>query len=175
MDASTSSQDSSAGRSSVRKWIRRFTVALGTVGALLILALLVMRMVAARWGVQEVVLPAGSEIEARAGGADYTDAYSYPLEREYTIEQIESLAFQKGREVARTVSERVYEGGAPGLRFLVSYHLKGAPPSQVVTLSTVVFYESWVGSLYFTPVKLVHRQGVPFMTAQMIRGSEARP
>lgn len=65
------------------------------------------------------------------------------------------------------------EGGAPGLRFLVSYHLERGSPSHV-TFSTAVFYESAVGRVYFFFVRPVHRRIVPFMVSQTIRGSRDR-
>ena len=125
----------------------------------------VLRRVAYHRGTASVELPAGSEIRAKAEGADYTDAYRTPLPEAASIESFE---FGLGREIARTEQEVVWEGAAPGLRYLASFHLStGSPPE--LTLSTVVFYESAIGRAYFFFVRPVHRRGVPFMLSRLGR------
>ena len=73
----------------VRRWVRRsalvafllLLVGFGTLEAL--------RFVAHRRGASAVDLPVGSEIRARAVGADYTDAYQAPVETDLTLESAE--------------------------------------------------------------------------------------
>ena len=93
-----------------------------------------------------------------AVGADYTDAYRVPVADETTIE---TFSFGAGTEIERTANEVVWEGRAPGLRFLAAYHLDSDGPA-ILTLSTAVFYESWIGRAYFVPVGFVHRRIIPF-------------
>ena len=148
----------------VRRWVRRGAVAASLLLIVSIGVLETLRFVAYRRGVSAVDLPVGSEIRQRAAAADYTDAYSALVEGELNLD---GVTFGLGREVVRTSYEVVYEGGAPGLRYLASYHLEPGPP-QRFTLSTVVFYESVIGPVYFFPVRFVHRRGVPFMLSRML-------
>ena len=158
------------GRATVRRWARR-----GAILALLLSlvgfgSLEAVRFVAHRRGTSAVDLPAASEIRTRADGADYTDAYRAPLEDNVTLD---ALSFGGGPPVVRTDREALWEGRAPGLRFIVSYHLETDGP-RFVTLSTAVFYESTVGRLYFFFVRPVHRRGVPFMVSRIGRGAVGR-
>ena len=75
-----------------------------------------------------------------------------------------------GQEVIRTGREVVWEARAPGLRFLVSYHL-GTDRPRHITVSTAVFYESMVGPFYFFFVRPVHQRGVPFMVSEIGKGA----
>jgi hypothetical protein len=167
--------DESVEASRPRKLLRRGWV---RVFPLLVLAGLVLgfagleslRFLAWRGGVESVALPPGSEIERLSSSADYVDAYRAPVAGPIPLEVIERLAFQRGTEVAASPNEVVFESTAPGLRFLVSYYLTDPDQSQTVTVGTAVFYESFLGWLYFTPVKQVHKRGVPFAVSRMLRG-----
>ena len=149
----------------MKTWLRRLLI-LGFVLTAVVLVLLeALRWTAAERGVVEVPLPAGSEIAARSKGADYADAYRAPLGRPgVTGAAIGAVGFRQGREIARTANEVVFEGSAPGLRFLASYFLERGPTAGHVTLSTSVFYHSVLGRIYFTPVRIGHRRLVPFAT-----------
>ncbi len=151
-----------------RQWMRPLllgAVALVMLGAV---GLKGLRRVGTGRGVAAVSLPALSEIASRASEAEYADAYRAPLSRLPSLASVERLAFQRGRKVVSTPTEVVYEGGAPGLRFLVSYYVTGANGGEPgVVVSTVVFYESWIGALYFASVKQVHKHGLPFIVSQM--------
>ena len=148
-------------RSRKKVWLKRLAI-LGTILVVLGFGVLeTIRFVAKRRGVESVQLPPGSEILTLSVGADYTDAYRCPLHRPgLTLDHV--LPPQAEGEIARTQNEVVYEGEAPGLRYLASYFLDPAEDAKCVTLSTVVFYKSPLGLLYFTPVKQVHRRLVPF-------------
>lgn len=146
-----------------RSWRRRGAILLALLIVAGIASLEALRVVAARRGVSEIELPPESVIAARADGANYIDAYRAPTHPDATLD---AATFTMGREVARTESEIVWEGGAPGLRFLASYYLEEDAPRHF-TLSTVVFYESWLGHVYFFFVKPVHRRLVPFMVSTM--------
>jgi hypothetical protein len=142
-------------------------------------ALETFRFIASRRGVESVALPRGSEAEARSASADYVDAYRARLSTPVPLASIERFVFQGGARVASTSNEVVFESGAPGLRLLISYYLTDPSPEQSVTVSTVVFYESVVGAIYFTPVQQVHKRGVPFIvwrvSNSVSRSSASRP
>ncbi len=121
-----------------------------------------------------VALPPGSEIERRSSGADYVDAYRASVAGPIPLEVIERLSFQRGTEVAASSNEVVFESTAPGLHSLVSYYLTDPDQSQTVTVGTAVFYESFLGWLYFTPVKQVHKRGLPFAVSKMLRGARSQ-
>lgn len=146
-----------------RRWIKRLLVAAGVLLVAGIAALETARVVAHRRGVASVDLPQGSEIRRRSAGADYTDAYQVTLPADSDLDQ---AAFGQGTEVFRDRTEVVWEGRAPGLRFLASYRLEPGPPRRF-TLSTAVFYESAIGAVYFFPTRYVHRRGVPYMVSRM--------
>jgi len=151
-----------------RRWVRLLAV-LGLVGLGLGFAVLEsLRFAGSRRGVESVGLPQGSAIAMLSSGADYMDAYRSPLASHVSIETIDRFAFQRGEVVAASPNEVVFQSQAPGLRFLVSYHLTDIEDHQSVTVSTAVFYESLLGLIYFTPVKQVHKRGVPFVVSQMV-------
>ena len=151
-----------------RKWLRRLSLALLALIVIGFVGLESLRWIGHRRGIELVPLPANSEIRARSVGADYVDAYRAPLRDSVSIDVIDRLAFQRGDEVAADENELVFTAGAPGLRFLVSYYLVAEEPDRSVTVSTAVFYESFLGRLYFTPVKQVHRRGLPFIVSAMV-------
>ncbi len=127
------------------------------------LVLEVLRFISERRGVSSVGLPVGSEVRRRATGADYTDAYSVQLGSALDLAEAD---FGMGQVVYRDSAETIWEGRAPGLRFLASSHVAPGFPGRF-TLSTVVFYESVVGPVYFFPVRFFHRRGVPFMVSRL--------
>ena len=142
----------------------------GSFAALAILGFVVlesMRAVGFRRGVETVALPVGSRIEALSSDPDYWDSYRVPVAPPVALDSIERFVFQGGTEVARTPNELVFEGRAPGLRFLISYYLTDPGPAQTLTVSTLVEYESWLGALYFAPVEQVHKRGVPFIVSRV--------
>lgn len=149
----------------VRRWSKRVVLVTLVIVLVGMVALETLRLVASRRGVSAAELPADSEILRRAVGANYTDAYSAVIGPEVMLDSVE---FGGGREVSRTPHEVVWQGTAPGLRFLASYHIDPGPPRRF-TLSTAVFYESTMGLIYFLPVQFVHRRGVPFMVSEMLR------
>ena len=134
-----------------------------------------MRIVGHRRGVESVAMPVGSRIEALSSDPDYWDSYRAPVAPAVTLDSIERFVFQRGTEVARTPNEVVFEGRAPGLRFLISYYLTDPGPAQTLTVSTLVEYESWLGALYFTPVKQVHMRGVPFIVSRVATAPYSGP
>ncbi len=149
----------------VQRWLKRGMFAALVIVVVGVGALECLRFVAIRRGVSAVELPPASEIRRRAFGAHYTDAYSTVIRDDAMLDAVE---FGAGREVARTPDEVVWQGNAPGLHFLASYHIDPGPPRRF-TLSTAVFYESVIGRIYFLPVRFVHRRGVPFMVSHMLR------
>ena len=152
-----------------RKWVRMIGVTLLALLTIGFVTMEVLRLIGSHRGVKSVSLPAGSEVEARSHDADYVDAYSSPTRAPVSLGLIDRFAFQRGSEVISTPNEVVFESGAPGLRFLVSYYLTEPGPDQTVTVSTAVFYESALGALYFAPVKQVHKRGVPFIVSQLVK------
>ncbi len=148
-----------------RRWIKRGILAALVIVVVGVGVLETLRLVAARRGVAAVEPPPTSEIRRLAVDAAYTDAYSGIIRADVALE---AIAFGAGREVTRTSNEVVWQGTAPGLRFLASYHIDPGPPRRF-TLSTAVFYESLIGRIYFLPVRFVHRRGVPFMVSHMLR------
>lgn len=153
-------------QSTRRRWLKRGLVAAVIVLLLGFGALETVRFVAFHRGASEVELPVGSEIRNLAEGADYTDAYQTPVA---PVSKIEDFVFGMGQVVFQSENEIVWEAEAPGLRFFASYHLSEDTPPNI-TLSTVVFYESLVGHVYFFFVRPVHRRGVPFMVSEIGRG-----
>ena len=151
-----------------RKWIRLLAAVVLVLIVAVFVVLEALRLISVQRGVESVSLPAGSEVEARANGADYVDAYRANIPDPLSLDQIERFAFQRGTMVISTLNEIVYESGAPGLRFLVSYYLTDPGPEQSVTVSTVVFYESVLGAIYFSPVKQIHRRCVPFIVSRLV-------
>ena len=152
----------------MKTWVRRLVVAGALLGLVGLVALEGMRYSASRRGVETVALPLGSEVARLAASADYTDAYRVALARpEATAEDVLGLRFDQGGEIVRTENEIVYEGTAPGLRFLASYFFEPGPTGGFVTLSTAVFYKSALGRLYFTPVGFGHRRLVPFAVSRI--------
>ncbi len=154
-----------------RNWARVLGVTLLALPAIGFVVLEVLRLIGFHRGVESVSLPEGSEIGARAREADYVDAYRAPIPVPVSLDLIEQFAFQRGLEVASTRNELVFAGGAPGLRFLVSYYLTEPGPDQTVTVSTAVFYESALGALYFAPVQQIHKRGVPFIISHVVKAS----
>lgn len=150
------------------KWLKRLVVA-GFVLALIGLGVLeVLRYQAERRGVVPVRLPSGTTMADLSRGADYTDAYRVPLRRPgVTPEAVLAAAQPLGRQVARVGHEAVYEGGAPGLRFVAGYLYEPGPDGGHLVLSTAVFYKSMLGRLYFMPVGVAHRRLVPFALSRM--------
>jgi len=151
-----------------RRWIRVLAAILGAILIVGFGALEALRFVASRRGVDSVPLPRGSAVEAMSGSADYVDAYRSRVPTPVPLDGIDRFVFQGGARVASSANEVVFESGAPGLRFLVSYYLTDPGPEQSVTVSTVVFYESVVGAIYFAPVKQVHKRGVPFIVSRLV-------
>ena len=157
----------------MKSWLKRGVVLVGGLGLLAVLFLEGLRFSATRQGVSAVAIPSGSKIAELAATADYTDAYRIQVkESGLRGTDVRSLAFQQGREVARTDNEIVFEGRAPGLRFLAAYLLEpvqdGSQQSQL-TMSTAVFYESGWGRLYFLPVGVGHRRLVPFALSRIVQ------
>ena len=150
-------------------WIRRVAVAAAVLLLFGFLALETLRFLGTRAGVETVALPDGSEIQSRSFGNDYADAYRIPLPVRYVSLRELSGASESDREVFRGENEVIFEGGAPGLRYLLSYHVSPGEESSHLTVSTVVFYETFVGPIYFTPVQLGHRRILPFFVSRLAR------
>lgn len=167
----------------MKTWFKRFALVAAALLVLAFLALEILRVVGTRSGVESVVLPAGSEIAARSDSSDYSDAYRILIPKSVSLQDwIAHISQGRGEglevsEVVRAQNEVVYEGRAPGLRFLLSYFLSPGPSSTHLTISTSVFYESLLGAIYFTPVKQVHRRGLPFVLSRQIRSlvQESQP
>ena len=107
----------------MRLWLKRLTVVAAVLGLLGLLALEIGRWLGRRAGVEEVGLPAGSEILARSSGGDYADAYRLVL-RDFAASLETARGVSSGdAAVFRDENEVIFEGRAPGLRFLLSYHL----------------------------------------------------
>ena len=163
-------------RPAARRWIKRLTVLAVALALLVLLGLEAMRFVAARHGVETVPLPEGSEIEARSAEADYADAYRSPLpDPEVSLESLAHRASPARLLVAEAADEVVYEGRAPGLRYLVSLVLDRRGETVYLTLSTAVFYESPLGLAYFTTVKVGHRRLVPYALYRLVEDLPSSP
>ena len=144
----------------MRLWLRRLTVVALAAAAALWIGLELGRWRAVRRGVEAVAPPRPSLLAERASGADYVDAYRVAVAASVDLEAVESAAPFGGELMARSDEEILYAGSAPGLRFLLSLHLDREGGSRL-TLGTAVFYDSWVGRLYFVPVGVGHRRLVP--------------
>ena len=158
-----------ASRTRKQVWLKRFAVAAALLVVLGFVALEALRFAAGRAGVREVVLPIGSEIEQIATGADYVDAYRAPLGCS-GLSIASLMPVNAERETVRTASEVVYRGTAPGLHYFASYILEPPEDPTRFVLATAVFYDSVLGSIYFTPVKQVHRRAVPFAVSIQAKG-----
>ncbi len=157
-------------------WLKR----VGIVGAVLLLlgllALEAVRFIGTRAGVVEVALPHGSKIEALSRKSDYSDAYRAtvaegPVSLSEVMERLIGAPGPRldGVDAGRADNEVVVQGRAPGLRFFVSYHVESRLGSTDFTMSTVVVYDSWLGAVYFTPVKQGHRRLLPFLVSRLAR------
>lgn len=155
----------------MNRWVKRLLAAGLAVALLLVGLLFSLAIIANARGVRSVVAPAPSLIAIRAVGADYLDAYRVTAspERLRNLDDVVVAAFQKGDEVARSATEVVYTGCAPGLVFDVAYQLTHESDNPVLTMTTAVRYTSGTGRLYFAIVRPIHRRLVPFMVSRMAR------
>jgi hypothetical protein len=123
---------------------------------------------------------AGRRVSDHVAGADYVDSYSTEIASKgvFSIEEVETAAVQRGRLAAMTSRGVVYTDRAPGLIFHVAYCLSGAPGSQVLEMTTVVHFTTWVGRFYFFFVRPIHRVGLPWLvrlTARRLASSQRSP
>ncbi len=163
----------------MKRWGGRFLVAGLAIAVLSVALLLTLGAMGHSRGVRVVPPPVGSLIAARAQGATYVDAYRLSVSGDELrdLDDVIAAAFQKGREVARSETEVVYQDRAPGLVFDVSYQLAPDGRRSALTMTTVVRYTSRVGRIYFALIRPIHRRGVPFMLSRMARtdGGPASP
>ena len=159
-----------------RTWLKRGGIVVAVLLLLGLLALETVRFIGTRAGVVEVALPHGSEIEALSRDSDYFDAYRVtvaegPVSLTEVMEHLIGAPGPgvEGVDAGRADNEVVVPGRAPGLRFFVSYHVESRRGSTDLTMSTVVVYDSWLGAVYFTPVKQVHRRLLPFLFSRLAR------
>ncbi|MEM8861815.1 MAG: hypothetical protein AAGD96_26125 [Chloroflexota bacterium] len=134
-------------------------------------ALIILRMIANRRGVQRVQPYSfkDASVEHLFFQADYVDAYRAPL-RSSSLQDIDTVvykAFQKGNEISRTGSEVIFQEGAPGLDFAVSYRLEPDDEPRTLTMTTAVLFKGTKGKRYFRFVCPVHCTLTPFMISRM--------
>ncbi|WP_420318934.1 hypothetical protein [Ekhidna sp.] len=120
-------------------------------------------------GVKVVDLPSQSKISQLIENADYVDAYEIGLNEPIDQNKINAFAASLGDEYFKNENEMIVKGTAPGLTFFASFYKNS---ENRLTLSTVVFYENLMGMIYFTPVKIVHKNGLPYFLYKEFSKSE---
>lgn len=100
--------------------------------------------------------------------ADYEETYGVVVSAQEfrTIEALISRAYRLGREVGRTPVDVAYTDSAPGLRVAVAYNLRRGVSRHVVTMTTRVQYENWLGRAYFSLVRPIQQRVVPFLMSR---------
>jgi len=140
-----------------------------TLVILVILSFITLHLIVRQRGVKRFDSYPFSDSEKLFVQADYIDAYSSLLvgTNLQTIDKVAEKAFQKGKEIFRSKSEVVYQDGAPGLDFLVSYRLDSESSPKTLTITTAVFYKEPKGRRYFRLISPIHRTLAPFMLSRM--------
>ncbi len=124
----------------------------------------ILRIIAINRGVEVVTIPTDSRTLVLSQGNDYVDAFRVETNSDDSVMALireENMA--GGRLIYQTDTEIIFKGNAPGLQYYASYHLSTTSTVSHLTLSTVVFYENWLGKFYFSIVRIFHKRAVPFM------------
>ena len=154
----------------LKRWRRVLLVALSSVVLVVGTGVFSVNQIAKSRGVTEVKVPHDSIIASHLTPTpDYIDSYSCPIPEGAIRDIGEYGPPEDWVMVGATDRERVYRGHAPGLVLHFSILLDRTTEPTTVTVSTVLHYTSWVGTIYFAFVRPIHRAGVPFMVSQMAR------
>lgn len=161
----------------MKSFLQLVVIAVIGIGSLLFVGLFTMSTVATSHDVVRVPVPRASYLSGAAPAAYYADAYVAPMRYSsyVSIEEVEAEVFHKGsKEVYRSGAELAYAGKAPGVSYQIAYLLDVGARPRTLTVSTTVIVHNWVGKVYWTLTRPVHRMIVPVMLDRMAQAAPKR-